>query len=65
MRLIIFSDLHGNSYALDAFLSQIKEEPYDYLVFCGDIFGYYYDQHEIMMIIFCVCIREKSRRMTL
>lgn len=48
MRLIVFSDLHGNSYALDAFLNQIQSESYDRLVFCGDIFGYYYDQHEII-----------------
>lgn len=48
MRLIIFSDLHGNSYALNAFLDQIKKESYDYLIFCGDIFGYYYNQQEII-----------------
>lgn len=48
MRLLVFSDLHGNSYALDAFLKRIRQEEYDQLVFCGDIFGYYYNQHEII-----------------
>ena len=48
MRLVVFSDLHGNSDALDAFLKRIKQESYGYLVFCGDIFGYYYNQHEII-----------------
>lgn len=48
MRFIVFSDLHGNSDALDAFLNQIQQESYDRLIFCGDIFGYYYNQHEII-----------------
>lgn len=48
VRLLVFSDLHGNSYALDVFLNQIRQESYDRLVFCGDIFGYYYNQHEII-----------------
>lgn len=48
MRLVIFSDIHGNSYAFDAFLEKIKDMSYDYLVFCGDIFGYYYDQKKVI-----------------
>lgn len=44
MRLILFSDIHGNSYALNAFIADIQGERYDYLIFCGDIFGYYYNQ---------------------
>lgn len=48
MKLVVFSDIHGNSYALDAFLKKIKTISYDYLVFCGDIFGYYYNQKEII-----------------
>lgn len=48
MRLLVFSDLHGNSYALDAFLERIQNEEYDRKIFCGDIFGYYYNQHEII-----------------
>lgn len=48
MRLVIFSDVHGNYYAFDAFCTQIKNMSYDYIVFCGDIFGYYYNQKEII-----------------
>lgn len=48
MKLIVFSDIHGNSYTLDKLIDQIKEIPYDYIVFCGDIFGYYYNQKEII-----------------
>ena len=48
MKLVIFSDIHGNSYALDAFLKDLIGINYDYLVFCGDIFGYYYNQKEII-----------------
>lgn len=48
MRLLIFSDLHGNQYAWRAFLSRIAETEYDRMVFLGDIFGYYYGQNEIM-----------------
>ena len=48
MKLIIFSDIHGNSYALKEFIRQIKAEQHDYLIFCGDIFGYYYNQKEII-----------------
>lgn len=48
MKLVVFSDLHGNIYTLKEFLLQIKNLEYDYLVFCGDIFGYYYNQQEII-----------------
>lgn len=48
MKLVVFSDIHGNSYALNAFLEKIKNISYHYLVFCGDIFGYYYNQKEII-----------------
>lgn len=48
MRLLVFSDIHGNALALDAFLNKIESERYDYAVFCGDIFGYYYDQKYII-----------------
>lgn len=48
MILVVFSDVHGNIYALEEFISRIKEIHYDYLVFCGDIFGYYYNQKEVI-----------------
>ena len=48
MKLVVFSDIHGNLPALDAFLEKIETLSYDALVFCGDIFGYYYHQKEII-----------------
>lgn len=49
--MIVFSDIHGNSYALDAFFKKVKEMQYDTLVFCGDIFGYYYNQKTIIEML--------------
>lgn len=54
MKLIIFSDIHGNFLAFQAFLDKIKSISYDYLVFCGDIFGYYYAQNEIIRGLACM-----------
>lgn len=48
MKFIIFSDIHGNQYAFNAFLKEIKQVDYDKIIFCGDIFGYYYGQQEII-----------------
>lgn len=47
MKLVVFSDIHGNRYAFDAFINELERIKYDYLIFCGDIFGYYYDQQYI------------------
>lgn len=48
MKLLIFSDVHGNSYALEAFLEKMQTLEFDKLIFCGDIFGYYYNQKNII-----------------
>lgn len=48
MRLVIFSDVHGNQYAWRAFLRRLECIQYDAIVFLGDIFGYYYAQKEIV-----------------
>lgn len=48
MKLLVFSDIHGNSYALDTLLKKMNSLEYDKVVFCGDIFGYYYNQKEIL-----------------
>jgi putative phosphoesterase len=48
MRVGVFSDLHGNQYALDAFMKRLPALGLDRLIFCGDIFGYYYGQREII-----------------
>lgn len=46
MRLLIFADIHGNAYALDAFIKLLPGIDYDEIIFLGDIFGYYYDQQK-------------------
>lgn len=48
MRILVFSDIHGNQYAFRAFLKDIGGVRYDAAIFCGDIFGYYYGQKEIL-----------------
>lgn len=48
MKIIAFSDVHGNQYAFRSFMKQIKSLEHDYLFFCGDIHGYYYGQEEIV-----------------
>ena len=47
MRICIFSDVHGNSESLDKMLS-CETENVDAFVFAGDIWGYFYDQPEII-----------------
>lgn len=47
-RVGLFSDIHGNQYAWRAFLQQLPALQLDELIFCGDIFGYYYGQTEIL-----------------
>ena len=48
MKIIFFTDVHGNQYAFDSFLTSISNLKYDYVVFGGDIFGYYYGQNRII-----------------
>lgn len=59
MRLCFFSDIHGNGYAFDVFLKEMKEKKPDRIVFGGDFAGYYYDSDRIIsqmreMGIFCI-----------
>lgn len=48
MRICFFSDIHGNKYVLENFFSQVMNYSIDCMVFCGDVFGYYYYQDEIL-----------------
>ena len=48
MVYVVFSDIHGNQYAFNEFLKQLKTTEYDTVIFCGDILGYYYGQDEIV-----------------
>lgn len=52
MKLVIFSDIHGNQYAFREFVEGLKRmetTDYDMVIFCGDILGYYYGQTEIVV----------------
>lgn len=48
MRIIFFSDIHGNQYAYQSFIHQAEVINPDLVVFGGDIFGYYYGQEQII-----------------
>lgn len=50
MKILFFSDIHGNRYVLEPLLKVIDKENVDRVVFCGDIFGYYYYQEEILTL---------------
>lgn len=48
MKIIFFSDIHGNKYVLPNFKKAIDAINPDLIVFCGDVFGYYYHYQEII-----------------
>lgn len=48
MKIVVFSDIHGNLSGLLEFKKILKEISYDKLIFLGDIFGYYYDQADVL-----------------
>lgn len=48
MKIIFFTDAHGNGYAIDEFFKDIKNVNADLIIFGGDIFGYYYQQEYII-----------------
>ena len=50
MKIVFFSDAHGNQYAVKSFMDNIKKISPDRIIFGGDIFGYYYGTNEIIDI---------------
>lgn len=48
MKIVFFSDAHGNIYAVESFLLDIANKNIDLVIFGGDVFGYYYNQDEII-----------------
>lgn len=48
MRVAIFSDIHGNKYALEEALIKMDEIGIDVHIFCGDAVGYYYHHNEVI-----------------
>lgn len=51
MRIVIFSDVHGNVLALKEFIKKEQNYENDLFVFCGDICGYYYEIDECVDIL--------------
>lgn len=59
MKILFFSDAHGNQYTVKRLFSQINVEKPDTIIFGGDIFGYYYGQIEILSMLNaleCICL---------
>jgi len=48
MKIVVFSDIHGNYKALEALLKETSDLNIDKYIHCGDIFGYLYDQSMII-----------------
>lgn len=49
MKLLIFSDIHGNNHAFDAFVKSLSFQYENHkLLFLGDFIGYYYGANEII-----------------
>lgn len=53
MKICIFSDIHGNNYAFRSFVNEVKDK-FDYYLFAGDIYGYYYGIEEILSLMKCL-----------
>lgn len=68
MRIVFFSDIHGNKYAFNMFLKQVENEKADKIIFCGDVFGYYYYADYIiqkMMRLNFICLLGNHDKMLL
>ena len=48
MRICVCSDIHGNAAAFWTFVEDIQKKQIDLTIFCGDVFGYYYDADSIL-----------------
>lgn len=59
MRIVFFSDAHGNQYTVRGLFQSLDKEKADLVIFGGDIFGYYYGQKEILSMLRqskCICL---------
>lgn len=48
MRLAVLSDIHGNKYALERVLNDVRAQKVDKLLVLGDIVGYYYEPDVVL-----------------
>lgn len=51
MRYVVFSDIHGNCFALDAMVNDLNKEKIEGYIFLGDVLGYFYWTHETINIL--------------
>ena len=51
MQYVIFSDIHGNLYALRELLAVESKDATKQFIFCGDLCGYYYHAEESMELL--------------
>jgi len=51
MKIAILSDIHGNSVALQAVLSQVKQLGVQRLFVLGDMVGYYYHPKQVLKML--------------
>ena len=48
MKIAVFSDAHGNKYAMSSFLAKLHSMDYDRAFFLGDVMGYFYYPSEVL-----------------
>lgn len=51
MKVIIFSDVHGNKIALENMLKEECPKKEDVCIFCGDLLGYYYSEESVLHLL--------------
>lgn len=59
MKIVFFSDAHGNQYTVRNLFQKLDKENADIVIYGGDIFGYYYGQKEILSLLKqsnCICL---------
>jgi putative phosphoesterase len=50
MKIIVFSDVHGNKVVLEKLFTATSNMNIDKYFHCGDIFGYFYSQKEVIKL---------------
>lgn len=50
MKIVVFSDIHGNFIALEKMLKKTIGLNIDYYIHLGDIFGYFFEQKKIIKL---------------
>lgn len=48
MRILFFSDAHGNQYTIQRFFEMLPHFSYDRIIFGGDAVGYYYGADQVI-----------------